>query len=56
MTDSTIIKIKAYSTDENKGNSLEALMNYCGKSNLQSISEEQGQEFLAKLENGEITV
>lgn len=26
MTDATMIKIKAYSTDENKGNSLEALM------------------------------
>lgn len=56
ITDATIVAIKAFSTDENKGNSLEALMSEYGVSRLTDITEEQGQEFLAKLENGEITV
>lgn len=53
ITDATIVAIKAYSTDKNKGNSLEALMSEYDASRLAGITEEQGQEFLKKLKNGE---
>lgn len=56
MTHETTMKIKLYSTDMNEGNSLEALMDYYGKSNLMEISEEMALEFLGQLENNAITL
>lgn len=56
MTHNTTMAIKSFSTDQNEGNALEALMEYWGKSNLMHISEEMGLEFLAKLESGEICI
>ena len=54
MTHDTTMKIKLFSTDEKKGNSLEALMDYYGKTSLMYISEEMALVFLKKLENNEI--
>lgn len=51
MTDTTIRKIKKYGE-----NALSALMSYCDKSSLQKIPEEQAQEFLSKVERGEIKI
>jgi hypothetical protein len=48
--------INKFSTDENHGNALEALMNYYGVTALNRISEEQALAFLSKLESGEINV
>lgn len=56
MTSATTIAIRNYSTDEENSNALLALMNYFEVNNLASITEEMGQEFLGKLESGEITV
>lgn len=56
MTSATTIAIRNYSTDEKNSNALIALMNYFEVNNLASITEEMGQEFLGKLESGEITV
>ena len=55
MESKTLRKIKAFSTDKRKGNSLVALMDYCGTYNLRDVTEEQAQEFLAKLESGEVS-
>lgn len=49
-------KIKEYATDRFRQNSLLALMEYYDVENLQSITQEMGEEFLAKLESGEIRV
>ena len=56
MTSAMTIAIRNYSTDEENSNALLALMNYFEVNNLASITEEMGQEFLGKLESGEITV
>lgn len=56
MTGETTEKIRKFSTDVRKSNSLEALMTYYNVTNLMRISEEQALNFLAKLENGEIRI
>ena len=56
MTSETIRKIKAYSTDKHKQETLLALMNYYGKNSLEKISEEQALAFLHKLERGKINI
>lgn len=56
MTSMTTREINKFSTDENHGNALEALMNYYGVTALNRISEEQALAFLEKLKNGEITI
>lgn len=56
MTHETTLKIKKFSTDDNEGNSLEALMDYYGASNLMCISEEMAIEFLEKLKGNEISL
>ena len=54
MTYDTTMKIKAFSRDEMQTDAFDALLDYFGKTNLLSISEEMGLAFLAKLESGEI--
>lgn len=49
-------KIKEYATDAFRQNSFEALMDYFGVTNLQAITQEMGEIFLAKLESGEIRI
>lgn len=56
MTHDTTMQIAKYSTDEKRGNALEALMDYWHVTNLANISEEMGLEFLAKLQSGEIRI
>lgn len=56
MCHETTMRIKAFANDPILQDSLLALMEYYGVNNLHSITEEMGQEFLAKLESGEITV
>ena len=56
MTGETTEKIRKFSTDVRKSNSLEALMTYYNVTNLMRISEEQALNFLAKLENGEMRI
>ena len=56
VTHETTLKIKMFSTDVNEGNSLEALMDYYGTTNLKHISEEMGIAFLEKLKNNEISL
>lgn len=56
MTSYTTSEIKNYSTDTQRSNALEALMDYYGKDCLMKISEEQALAFLEKLKNGEITI
>lgn len=50
------MRIKAFANDPMRQESLLMLMDYYKANNLFSITEEMGQEFLAKLESGEITV
>ena len=54
MSETTTHKIKAFSRDEMQTDAFDALLDYYGKTNLLSISEEMGLVFLAKLESGEI--
>lgn len=54
MCELTTQKIKAFSQDEMQTDAFDALLDYYGKTNLLSISEEMGLAFLAKLESGEI--
>ena len=56
ITHKTTIAIRDFSTDVERANSLLMLMEHYGVSNLASITENQGQEFLNKLRSGEITV
>lgn len=56
ITHKTTIAIRDFSTDVERANSLLLLMEHYGVSNLASITENQGQEFLNKLRSGEITV
>ena len=56
MGSETTRRIKAFATDREQTNSLLALMDWYGVTNLRDITEEQGQEFLAKLESGEIRI
>ena len=56
MNHETTLAIKAYATDRFQQNSLEALMDYYSVTNLQAITQEMGEEFLAKLESGEIRI
>ena len=56
ITHKTTIAIRNFSTDVERANSLLMLMEHYGVSNLASITENQGQEFLNKLRTGEITV
>lgn len=56
MEHKTYRKIKSYSTDIRKGNALLMLMDYYGVDRLMDISEEQAQEFLAKLRSHEVEV
>ena len=46
------MEIKSYSTDPKQADSLLALMDYYGKSNLMQISEEQALQFLEILKQG----
>lgn len=50
----TTLRIKAYSTDEQKVNAYDALLAYYGKHGLHEISECQGQAFLKMLRNGDV--
>ena len=52
----TTLAIKAYATDRFQQNSLLALMDYFKVTNLQEITQEMGEIFLAKLESGEIRI
>lgn len=56
MTASTTAKISRYSTDERGQTALLALMDFYSVTNLLSISEEMGLEFLKKLESGEVVI
>ena len=56
ITHKTTIAIRDFSTGVERANSLLLLMEHYGVSNLASITENQGQEFLNKLRSGEITV
>lgn len=56
MCHETTMRIKAYAKDPMQQDSLLMLMDYFDADNLYSITEEMGQEFLGKLESGEITV
>lgn len=56
MCHETTMRIKAYAKDPMQQDSLLMLMDYFDADNLHSITEEMGQEFLSKLESGEITV
>lgn len=56
MTEKTTFAIKKFATDEEQANAFEALFDYYGVTNLLSVSEEMGLEFLAKLESGEIRI
>lgn len=56
MCHETTMRIKAYAKDQMRQDSLLMLMDYFDADNLYSITEEMGQEFLSKLESGEITV
>lgn len=56
MCHETTMRIKAYAKDPMQQDSLLMLMDYFDADNLYSITEEMGQEFLSKLESGEITV
>lgn len=56
MCHETTMRIKAYAKDPMQQESLLMLMDYFKVNNLFSITEEMGQEFLCKLESGEITV
>ena len=56
MTHDTTMQIAKYSTDEKRGNALEALMDYWHVTNHANISEEMGLEFLGKLQRGEIRI
>lgn len=49
-------EIKAYSRDDQMADSLLALLDYYGVTRLADISDSQGQEFLGKLERGEIRI
>lgn len=52
----TTLRIKEYSTDEQKVNAYEALLSYYGKHGLYEISECQAQAFLRKLQSGDIVL
>lgn len=54
MSELTTRRIKAFSQDDMQTDAFDALLDYYGKTNLLSISEEMGLAFLAKLESGEI--
>lgn len=54
MTHNTTMAIKSFSTDQNEGNALEALMDWYGVTSLMQIPESAGLEFLAMLESGEV--
>ena len=56
LTAKTQRRIKAYSRDKRHSDSLESLMDYYGVARLQDVSEEMAQEFLSKLQSGEIRV
>lgn len=56
MCSETTKKIKAFSTDAKQANALLALLDYYNRPALINISEQEGLEFLAKLESGEINV
>ena len=56
MCHETTMRIKAYAKDPMQQESLMMLMDYFKVNNLFSLTEEMGQEFLGKLESGEITV
>lgn len=56
MSTATTQKIKAFSHDEQRADSLLALMNFYKVNSLMEISEQMGLAFLAKLESGEINV
>ena len=56
MSDTLIHKIASYSTDVKISNALLALLDYCDKDNLRSVSDNEALEFLARLESGEIEI
>lgn len=56
MTALTTQKIKAFSTDMKQTDALLALLDYYDRPALINISEQEGLEFLAKLESGEIVI
>lgn len=54
MTTAVTNEIRKWSRDEERAESLLALMDFCGVNCLAKISDEQALKFLAKLESGEI--
>lgn len=56
MCSETTKKIKAFSTDTEQTDALLALLDYYDRPALIYISEQEGLEFLAKLESGEIVI
>lgn len=56
MCSETTRKIKAFSTDAEQSDALLALLDYYDRPALINISEQEGLEFLAKLESGEIVI
>ena len=54
MNAETTKRIREFSTDGKQSNSLLALMDWCEVTNLASVSEEQGQQFLDMLIAGEV--
>lgn len=56
MTEETTYKIKSFSTDDNQGNALEALMDWYGVTSLMNIPESAALEFLGKLESEKIKI
>ena len=49
-------KIREYSTDIKQQNSFLALLDYYNVNSLMEVTQEMGEEFLAKLESGEIRI
>lgn len=56
MSSKTTAEIKALSTDAEQTEGLLAVMSYWKVTNLASITEDMGLEFLAKVRNGEIKI
>ena len=56
MSDSTTREIKKYSTDPNKDNALEALMDWYGANSLQKIPESAALKFLNMLKTGKVKI
>jgi len=49
-------KIREYSTDIKQQNSFLELLDYYNVNSLMEVTQEMGEEFLAKLESGEVRI